>query len=77
MPCQSTWPGQYAQPALQVLAITAASQYRYSKEQLEKIDNEGRCVITDHGRFVLFSGMPQQPSWQHPGKAVVQGYQVK
>ncbi|XP_058187512.1 DNA-(apurinic or apyrimidinic site) endonuclease 2 isoform X2 [Rhododendron vialii] len=27
----------------------------FSKEELLKIDSEGRCVITDHGHFVLFN----------------------
>uniref|UniRef100_A0A0D3H9E2 DNA-(apurinic or apyrimidinic site) endonuclease 2 n=1 Tax=Oryza barthii TaxID=65489 RepID=A0A0D3H9E2_9ORYZ len=26
-----------------------------TKEELLKVDNEGRCVITDHGHFVLFN----------------------
>lgn len=30
------------------------------------IDNQGRCMITDHGAFVLFAGKPHLPSWQHP-----------
>ncbi|DBA67871.1 TPA: hypothetical protein ACH3X2_014155 [Trebouxia sp. C0005] len=28
---------------------------RFSKEHLEQIDNQGRCVITDHGMFVLLN----------------------
>ncbi|KAL0046517.1 hypothetical protein WJX82_002646 [Trebouxia sp. C0006] len=28
---------------------------RFSKEHLEQIDNQGRCVITDHGNFVLLN----------------------
>ncbi|CAL8462978.1 g2512 [Coccomyxa elongata] len=28
---------------------------RYRREDLEMIDNQGRCVITDHGAFVLFN----------------------
>ncbi|KAK9829784.1 hypothetical protein WJX72_007901 [[Myrmecia] bisecta] len=28
---------------------------RFSQEELKDIDNEGRCVITDHGSFVLFN----------------------
>ena len=28
---------------------------RHSREELEQIDSEGRCVVTDHGEFVLFN----------------------
>ncbi|KAL0040073.1 hypothetical protein WJX79_005110 [Trebouxia sp. C0005] len=28
---------------------------RFSKEHLEQIDNQGRCIITDHGKFVLLN----------------------
>ena len=28
---------------------------RHSREELEHIDSEGRCVVTDHGAFVLFN----------------------
>ena len=28
---------------------------RHSREELEQIDSEGRCVVTDHGAFVLFN----------------------
>ena len=28
---------------------------RYKREELEMIDNQGRCVITDHGAFCLFN----------------------
>ena len=38
--------------------IPCAAWYRYQKEDLEMIDNQGRCVITDHGAFVLFAGKP-------------------
>ncbi|GLT82644.1 hypothetical protein SLE2022_010030 [Rubroshorea leprosula] len=27
----------------------------FSREELQKIDGEGRCIITDHGHFVLFN----------------------
>lgn len=29
--------------------------YRLSKDHLEQIDNQGRCIITDHGSFVLLN----------------------
>ena len=29
--------------------------HRFSREELEELDAEGRCVITDHGEFVLFN----------------------
>eukprot|EP00884_Botryococcus_braunii_P005410 jgi/Botrbrau1/14870/Bobra.0298s0004.1 len=28
---------------------------RWSREELQEVDAEGRCVITDHGAFVLFN----------------------
>lgn len=28
---------------------------RFKGDELEMIDNQGRCVITDHGAFVLFN----------------------
>ncbi len=28
---------------------------RYKRDELEMVDNQGRCVITDHGAFVLFN----------------------
>lgn len=28
---------------------------RWSGEELRELDGEGRCVITDHGAFVLFN----------------------
>ena len=45
--------------------FNAASLCRYKKEDLDLIDNQGRCLITDHGALVLFAGMPQTPFWQH------------
>ncbi|XP_065618788.1 DNA-(apurinic or apyrimidinic site) endonuclease 2 [Quercus suber] len=27
----------------------------FAKDDLLKVDNEGRCVVTDHGHFVLFN----------------------
>ena len=32
-----------------------AALRRYSREELEMIDQQGRCVITDHGAFVIFN----------------------
>ena len=34
---------------------SAICNARYTREELEMIDNQGRCVITDHGKFVLFN----------------------
>lgn len=28
---------------------------RHDRSHLEQIDNQGRCIITDHGSFVLFN----------------------
>jgi AP endonuclease-2 len=28
---------------------------RYRREDLEMVDKQGRCMITDHGDFVLFN----------------------
>ena len=28
---------------------------RYSRDELRVLDAEGRCVVTDHGAFVLFN----------------------
>ena len=37
-------------------ADTGANPHlRYKRDELEMIDNQGRCVITDHGAFVLFN----------------------
>jgi len=27
----------------------------YSKQELNELDSEGRCIITDHGGFILFN----------------------
>ena len=42
------------------LACTCVTSFplhacRYRREDLEIIDNQGRCVISDHGAFVLFN----------------------
>ena len=31
------------------------SACRYSQAELEALDNQGRCIISDHRRFVLFN----------------------
>lgn len=44
-------------------AMTKGSQFKFhledleeiTKEDLLKVDSEGRCIITDHGHFVLFN----------------------
>lgn len=33
----------------------AHGNHRFSREHLEQIDNQGRCIITDQGSFVLLN----------------------
>ncbi len=35
--------------------ICTIHRCRYTRDELEMIDNQGRCVMTDHGAFVLFN----------------------
>ncbi|XWS33863.1 hypothetical protein CRYUN_Cryun22dG0119500 [Craigia yunnanensis] len=36
-------------------ASVAEGLQEFSREELLKVDSEGRCIITDHGHFVLFN----------------------
>ncbi|XVF18031.1 hypothetical protein REPUB_Repub10bG0176300 [Reevesia pubescens] len=38
-----------------VVASVAEGLEEFSREKLLKVDSEGRCIITDHGHFVLFN----------------------
>ena len=61
--CQRSWTGARladtlpgAGTALLHSAVpTALWACRYSIERLKELDAEGRCVVTDHGAFVLFN----------------------
>ncbi|WCJ32635.1 hypothetical protein M5689_014045 [Euphorbia peplus] len=37
------------------MAVIAQGLEEFDKDELLKIDGEGRCIITDHGHFVLFN----------------------
>ncbi|XP_034223268.1 DNA-(apurinic or apyrimidinic site) lyase 2 isoform X3 [Prunus dulcis] len=37
------------------MAAAAEGLEEFSKDELLKVDGEGRCIITDHGHFVLFN----------------------
>ncbi|KAK0605290.1 hypothetical protein LWI29_025078 [Acer saccharum] len=36
-------------------SVIAPGLEAFAKDELSSVDNEGRCVITDHGHFVLFN----------------------
>lgn len=37
------------------MPVAAEGLEEFSKEELLKVDSEGRCIVTDHGHFVLFN----------------------
>ncbi|XP_023517127.1 DNA-(apurinic or apyrimidinic site) lyase 2 [Cucurbita pepo subsp. pepo] len=46
---ESSHKGEGTMPAI------AEGLEEFSKEELLKVDREGRCIVTDHGHFVLFN----------------------
>lgn len=36
---------------------TSALNLLFNSKEIQELDSEGRCIITDHGSFVLFNGI--------------------
>jgi len=61
-PCEGSNQGQPAPLALDLhrgprasASLTLGPALRFTRAELDAVDNQGRCVITDHGRLVLFN----------------------